>query len=79
MLGAGPPPADELPCRILQVHRSGDSYMAVGGVPLRQEDHAERVAKVALDMIPTIEQLGRSLDLPRSPASAYTLATWSQG
>jgi class 3 adenylate cyclase/NAD(P)-dependent dehydrogenase (short-subunit alcohol dehydrogenase family) len=44
----------------------GDSYMAVGGVPLRQRDHAERVAKVALEMMPTIEQLGRTMGLPLS-------------
>lgn len=44
----------------------GDSYMAVGGVPLRQEDHASRVARVALEMMPTIEQLGRTMDLPLS-------------
>ena len=44
----------------------GDSYMAVGGVPLAQDNHAERVANVALEMVPTIEQLGRSLDLPLS-------------
>lgn len=44
----------------------GDSYMAVGGVPLPQENHAERVANVALEMLPTIEQLGRTLDLPMS-------------
>ena len=44
----------------------GDGYMAVGGVPLRQGDHADRVANVALEMLPTIEQLGRNLDLPLS-------------
>ena len=44
----------------------GDGYMAVGGVPLRQTDHAERVARVALEMMPAIEQLGRSLNLPLS-------------
>ena len=44
----------------------GDSYMAVGGVPIRQDDHADRVAKVALEMVPTIEQIGRRLDLPLS-------------
>jgi class 3 adenylate cyclase len=44
----------------------GDSYMAVGGVPLPQANHAERVANVALEMLPTVEQIGRSLDLPLS-------------
>ncbi|MGD2042712.1 MAG: SDR family NAD(P)-dependent oxidoreductase [Acidimicrobiia bacterium] len=44
----------------------GDSYMAVGGVPLRQGDHAERVANVALEMMPRIEQLGRTMNLPLS-------------
>jgi class 3 adenylate cyclase len=40
--------------------------MAVGGVPLPQSDHADRVASVALEMMPAIEQLGRSLNLPLS-------------
>lgn len=44
----------------------GDGYMAVGGVPVRQDDHAVRVGRVALEMMPTIEQLGRSLNLPLS-------------
>ena len=44
----------------------GDSYMAVGGVPLRQRDHAERIANVALEVMPAIEQLGRTMDLPLS-------------
>ncbi len=44
----------------------GDSYMAVGGVPLAQTNHVDRVANVALEMLPTVEQIGRSLDLPLS-------------
>lgn len=44
----------------------GDGYMAVGGVPVRQDDHAARVGRVALEMMPAIEQLGRSLNLPLS-------------
>jgi class 3 adenylate cyclase/NAD(P)-dependent dehydrogenase (short-subunit alcohol dehydrogenase family) len=44
----------------------GDSYMAVGGVPLPQANHVDRVANVALEMLPIVEQIGRSLDLPLS-------------
>jgi class 3 adenylate cyclase/NAD(P)-dependent dehydrogenase (short-subunit alcohol dehydrogenase family) len=44
----------------------GDSYMAVGGVPLRQADHVQRVANMALEMMPTLEQLGRTMNLPLS-------------
>ena len=44
----------------------GDSYMAVGGVPIQQDNHAERVARVALEMMPAVEQIGRSLDLTLS-------------
>jgi class 3 adenylate cyclase/NAD(P)-dependent dehydrogenase (short-subunit alcohol dehydrogenase family) len=44
----------------------GDSYMAVGGVPIAQDNHADRVAHLALEMVPKIEQLGRTMDLPLS-------------
>ena len=44
----------------------GDCYMAVGGIPEPREDHAERVAGAALDMLPALANLGRQLDLPLS-------------
>lgn len=52
--------------QVEKIKTIGDSYMAVGGVPLPQSDHADRVASVALEMMPAIEQLGRTLDLPLS-------------
>lgn len=44
----------------------GDCYMAVGGVPEPQENHADRVANAALEMVPALVQLGRRMDLPLS-------------
>lgn len=44
----------------------GDCYMAVGGVPEPQADHADRVANAALEMVPALLQLGRRMDLPLS-------------
>lgn len=35
----------------------GDSYMAAAGVPLAAEDHAKRVADLALDMLATYKQV----------------------
>lgn len=52
--------------QVEKIKTIGDSYMAVGGVPLRQADHVERVANMALEMMPTIEQLGRTMNLPLS-------------
>lgn len=52
--------------QVEKIKTIGDSYMAVGGVPLRQAHHAERVATMALDMMPAIEQLGRDMNLPLS-------------
>jgi len=52
--------------QVEKIKTIGDSYMAVGGVPLPQPDHVDRVASVALEMMPAIEQLGRDLDLPLS-------------
>lgn len=40
--------------------------MAVGGVPEPQENHADRVANAALEMVPALVQLGRRMDLPLS-------------
>lgn len=44
----------------------GDCYMAVGGIPEPRDDHAERVAGAALDMLPALSNLGTRLDLPLS-------------
>ncbi len=52
--------------QVEKIKTIGDGYMAVGGVPVRQDDHATRVGRVALEMMPAIEQLGRSLNLPLS-------------
>ncbi|GLQ36081.1 adenylate cyclase [Amylibacter marinus] len=40
----------------------GDSYMAAGGLPRRQADHAERIANFALDVIQAAETLSESID-----------------
>jgi len=37
----------------------GDAYMAVGGVPVPQPDHAERAARLALRMLAEIDQFNR--------------------
>jgi class 3 adenylate cyclase len=42
----------------------GDCYMAVGGVPLPQPDHAERVADMALSLQEEIPILGRENECP---------------
>lgn len=42
----------------------GDAYLAVAGLPAPCEDHAERVARLALDMIETTENLNREADFP---------------
>ena len=42
----------------------GDCYMAVGGLPEPQADHAERVANAALEMLPALTRVGKWLDLP---------------
>jgi PAS domain S-box-containing protein len=39
----------------------GDCYMLAGGVPDYQEDHAERVANVALEMMAELELINRAL------------------
>ncbi|MEM7428525.1 MAG: adenylate/guanylate cyclase domain-containing protein [Pseudomonadota bacterium] len=40
----------------------GDAYMAVGGLPERQPDHAERIARLALDMQAAIQDVARARD-----------------
>ena len=42
----------------------GDCYMAVGGLPEPQPDHAERVANAALEMLPALSRVSKWLDLP---------------
>jgi adenylate cyclase len=38
----------------------GDAYMVVGGVPIVRADHAEAIARMALDMLEAIEQFNQS-------------------
>ena len=42
----------------------GDCYMAVGGVPVPQPDHAERVANMALSLQDEVQVLGRENGCP---------------
>ena len=35
----------------------GDAYMAVAGLPERSDDHTERLARMALDMLATVERV----------------------
>lgn len=41
----------------------GDAYMAVAGVPEPIDDHAERVARTALDIRDAVRRMSRDLDL----------------
>jgi class 3 adenylate cyclase len=41
----------------------GDAYMIVGGVPKPRHDHCEAVARMALEMLSTIELLNQTLDI----------------
>ena len=50
----------------------GDCYMAVGGVPVRQPDHAERVAEMALTLLDEVRDLGGKHGWPWSYGSAST-------
>jgi adenylate cyclase len=56
----------------------GDAYMAAAGLPVLAEDHAERVAGMALAMIETARRIGRDndarLDLRIGIASGPVLA-----
>jgi adenylate cyclase len=38
----------------------GDAYMVVGGVPIARADHAEAIARMALDMLGAIEQFNQT-------------------
>lgn len=49
-----------------KIKTNGDSYMAVGGVPIPKADHLERVAHMALDMLPVIQAVGTAFDIPIS-------------
>jgi len=42
----------------------GDCYMMVGGLPQARPDHADLVAKAALEMVPALSALGKQLKLP---------------
>jgi class 3 adenylate cyclase len=42
----------------------GDGYMAVAGVPLAVDDHADRAVRFALDILPVTEELAVELKLP---------------
>jgi adenylate cyclase len=42
----------------------GDAYMAVGGVPIYRENHAEAIAEIALEMQESIAQLQTVLNQP---------------
>ena len=47
-----------------KIKTNGDSYMAVGGVPVPKTDHLDRVARMALGMIPIIDAVGTAFDIP---------------
>jgi NAD(P)-dependent dehydrogenase (short-subunit alcohol dehydrogenase family)/class 3 adenylate cyclase len=49
-----------------KIKTNGDSYMAVGGVPIPQQDHLDRVVSMALDMLPVIDAVGTAFDIPMS-------------
>jgi adenylate cyclase len=40
----------------------GDAYMVAGGIPIERPDHAEAIAKMALDMLVAIEELNVKLE-----------------
>ncbi len=44
----------------------GDAYMVAGGLPVPQTDHAEAIAKMALDMRAEVKRLGAELGEPLS-------------
>jgi class 3 adenylate cyclase len=44
----------------------GDAYMIVGGVPEPMNNHCESVCRMALEMLTTVELLGKTLNIPLS-------------
>ena len=44
----------------------GDAYMIVGGLPEARADHCEAVARMALEMLATVELLSKTLSAPLS-------------
>ena len=42
-----------------KIKTMGDCYMVAGGLPETCEDHAEKVAKFALELIPALEQINK--------------------
>jgi class 3 adenylate cyclase len=44
----------------------GDAYMIVGGLPEARDDHAEAVARMALEMLATVELLSKTMGAPIS-------------
>ncbi len=42
----------------------GDAYLAVGGMPVPRSDHAERVARFAMDMQKAIDEVGARQGVP---------------
>jgi adenylate cyclase len=42
----------------------GDAYMVVGGLPLPQEDHAERIAEMGLGMLRAIDAYNSTAEVP---------------
>ena len=40
----------------------GDAYMVAGGIPIERPDHAEAIAKMALDMLVAIDELNVKLE-----------------
>ncbi len=45
-----------------KVKTIGDAYMVVGGIPVRLEDHVERVAEMALELTARVEQIQAGRD-----------------
>lgn len=41
----------------------GDAYMAAGGLPVPLEDHAQMVARMAIDMVEALDAINRELNL----------------